>query len=236
MAVLYARLGGGDWFPKAGWESGLPRESTFADPRNEAIYTTLVDMIYKDQVATTNYWTPFFSQQVAMVIGEGGWMVLGKLRIPDGIKFRWGFAPNPWSPNQSSIIYTDPWMISKNTKNVEAAWRFVKYMTSKEVLQSYMDIAMFPPVRRSVLGDYLKLLSQSSGVLSPQQMLEVLAGAQQYGVEAQDHILVGESEYRRALTPLFNDMFSNKIPVREALIRSDQVVKPIMQKYLSGQR
>lgn len=231
--VNIARLGGSDWFNPQAWTSGIVRETTFDTPQNEATYRKFIEMIHSDNVATRDAWGTWFAGTAAMTFGEGPWLVMGQTQ---NIKFRWGMAPNPRAPKQSTILYTDAWVIGSRTKNPEAAWRFIKYMTSRAVLEDYLTIGQYPPSRRSTLNAYLRTMADASGTHTPAQILEGISTAHNYAHEAGDHVIVGELEMRNALTPIWNDMWNNTIPVREALIRADQILKPILAKYPAQKR
>ncbi|GAB2672119.1 ABC transporter substrate-binding protein [Paenibacillus thermoaerophilus] len=46
--------------------------------------------------------------------------------------FKWDIALEPGNTNKAHHFFTDGLVVSKRTKNAEAAWRFVKFMTSSD--------------------------------------------------------------------------------------------------------
>ena len=81
-------------------------------------------------------------QQAAMWV-DGSWNI-EHVRQTAGDSFRWGIAKVPQGPSAGPGEYTayawpDSVAITKNTKNKEAAWEFVKFLVGKErPIESYM--------------------------------------------------------------------------------------------------
>jgi multiple sugar transport system substrate-binding protein len=93
------------------------------------------DLIYTDQIApppglefATN---PFMSGQVAMAV-DGVWWVADFATIED---FEWDMALLPKHPRTGSRVTTiesDGWWIFKDTNEVDASWRLMSRLASKE--------------------------------------------------------------------------------------------------------
>lgn len=212
-------LFGGDWFNEEAYRTGRIEEVTIDSPANLEAYRYFVDLLHRDRIAIDNYGTGdwknrFYNGTVGMVMGEGPWLVMGNT---SNIDFRFGMAPNPWGTTQASMIYTDPWMVSSQTENPDAAWEFIKYMTSKSVLRSYLSFAIFPPARRSVMEDYLFSFSRSSGHHSPEEIMQALNGAQKYGRETPEHVLVGFPQFQAAIADKFPQFWSGERSVMQVL-------------------
>ena len=49
-------------------------------------------------------------------------------------------------------VFTDPWMMSKDSNNPDEAWEFIKFLASPEIQQEWMELTGAPPVRTSLLN------------------------------------------------------------------------------------
>lgn len=227
----YPVIGGGSFFDQPQtWESGVPQSVHFSDPANVAVYDKYVGMV-KEGIATTDYWGNWFNGKIAMVGAAGGWLGYGQFA---NMKFRWSMAPMPYSPNTGDVIYTDPWMISSQTKHVKESWDLVKFLTSKQAMEPYMKVAHFPPVRRSVLAPFIENAAKASGYLTAAQVMLSIEGGINHGLESPDHRLAGEPDYQKAISPIFEKMWRGQLSPKEALAQADQVVAPIAEKYRNG--
>lgn len=231
LDITYSWLGGGDWFDAQAYEKGIPSRPTFATPENELAYQIPIDMVYQEGTAAENYTfevvNRFSHGDVGMIIGEGPWLVMGRTK---DIHFQWAMAPNPWGKSQASMIYTDPWMINSQTKYPEQAWKLVKYLTSRDVMQSYMSFAVFPPARRSVLSGYLNTLAAASGHHTAMQILEALSGAQQYGRETPQHVIAAWPDYDAAISSRLPQAWANQKPVKNVLLEIDEALTGIVKR------
>ena len=235
LDIAYPWMFGGDWFPEEAYVTGRTTRTTFARPENVRAYQAAIDLLFKEKVA----WDPnnpvgppqaFYNGQAGMLLGEGPWGMLGQ---KDKRKFDWGMAPMPRATSQTkmaSIVYTDPWMISSATKEKEAAWAFVKFMTSKEVMKSYTEIAVFPPARRSAVVDYVKRISNISGHMSPQDVLIAMEGSQRYGRESIDHVIDSWLDIQPLLVSGIAPMWAGQKPVQQTLQELDQTITAMLQK------
>lgn len=231
LDITYSWLWGGDWFDKNSYETGVATKSTFATPANERGYQKAIDLFFKDKVAWDNPASAppiaFLAGKVGMAMGEGPWLVMGNL---DKIKFRWGMAPNPMGTTQANMLYTDPWMISSKTKNLEGAWKFVKYITSRRMMEGYTNIGIFPGARRSAGDEYIKRMSKASGVLSLRDVAEALEGGHKYGRESLDHILVGWPKLISVVDARLPTAWANQKPVSSVLKEIDDALAPVIKR------
>lgn len=234
MDVAYPWMFGGDWFDEETYRTGKPNRTTINSPENVKAYQSAVDLVWKHKVAPnpegaispSQY---FYNGQAGLMLGAGPWGLLGR---EEKRSFSWGMAPVPRgaSVDPATIIYTDPWMISSATKNKEAAWKFVKFVTSKEVMTSFSDMIFLPPARKSALVNYIRKLATLSGTMTAQQVLAAMEGAQRYGRESVDHVIHGWPDFDRVMIPIFADMWGNRKSVPQALADIDEAWSAIIRK------
>lgn len=235
-SILYSYLAGGDWFDANAYRTGTPSQSTLFTPENVKAFSSVVNLMWKDRVAPRpgmdfDAWSGFQNRKVAMYLGAGPWAVMGKRNV---LKFEWGMASLPKITQRASIVYTDPWMVSSATKYPEAAWELVKFLTSDEVLQSYVGIAAFPPARTNSTIAYLQRMAKFSQHHNEKDILLALAGAQEYGRESIDHTINGWQDIMNTLTPIWTEMFANRKGVSESLAAADEKLNSLYRKLASS--
>jgi ABC-type glycerol-3-phosphate transport system substrate-binding protein len=69
--------------------------------------------------------------------------------------FEWGVAAAPRQKDNKNINFINPLMISKESKNREAAWAFLKFNVTEPGQRVLVQHA-FQPVLKSLLEDWLK--------------------------------------------------------------------------------
>jgi len=172
------------------FDTGFADEVYLEDPVIERAYQLRHDLMYKEKVmpeagimdALSQLGGAFQSGKMAMLLGGGWghWVYRGIEEEEDG--FCWGAAPVPkGEPGifQLNEIYSDPWVITKGTPNVEAAWTFLKYVTSLDASRSYMQSTGTPPTRRSLLEEYFELYP----CMGAEKMKKVYMGGVEHGIE-----------------------------------------------------
>lgn len=99
--------------------------------------------------------TLFGKGQCAMVY-EGGWLIPYLRDQFPNVKY--GVVMPPAGPKgEGNLIFTVAWGISANTKNPEAAWRVVQFLTSEASQKTVLESGFALPSRASLQNsDYLK--------------------------------------------------------------------------------
>lgn len=94
--------------------------------------------------------TLFGKGQCAMVY-EGGWLIP---YLRDSFPTtQYGVVLPPAGPGgEGNLIFTVAWGISKNTKNPEAAWRVVEFLTNEESQKTVLESGFALPSRASLQG------------------------------------------------------------------------------------
>ena len=229
-----ARMFGGEWFPPEAFDTGVATRATLLDPAVERAYSAVQRLYTELRVAAASPnsgidgWSGFWSGNVAME-WTGWWKVRNYL---DAVDFPWGIAPVPRALSRANSRFTDPWFISSTAKDVEAAWRFVKFVTGVEGLDSFARYVAFPPSRQSALDSYLETVSQASG-LSPSQVLTALAGALEHSVVGYDEVIGGAAVWNPIVTEELTPAFVGERPVRQALEAAQARVDAVLDELAS---
>ncbi len=130
--------------PSSNSPSSPPSPTVVLDsPQNIDTVTWLRDLITKHQVSPSLSATaaqgvdPFANGTAAMQV-SGHWAMVG-LKAQKNIQMdRLGVVPMPSENGRSqTVMYESGFAIGKYCKNPEAAWKFIKFMTSYEVQKRY---------------------------------------------------------------------------------------------------
>lgn len=91
----------------------------------------------------------FGKQRAAMTI-EGGWLIPYMATTYPNVQY--DIAPLPMAPNgqRSNLTFTNAWSAYSGTKNPEAAWELIKYMTGSTVQESQLNDGFALPTLKSL--------------------------------------------------------------------------------------
>jgi multiple sugar transport system substrate-binding protein len=121
-------------------------ESRISSPGAIKAYQFLADLVWKDKVSATpaqgaNAAFTFESGKLAMTMNWMGMTPRFRTLIKD---FEWDLVPMPSaSHGGSTILKGNQLVVAKNSKHPEAAWRFIKFLTSYET-----EIKLYAVIRR----------------------------------------------------------------------------------------
>lgn len=172
---------GGDWFPSEAYETGIAQRATMTRPENVRAFEALQEL-YASYAAAgppkgISTWSGFVEGRAAM-----DWIGTWKMdNFMDAYRsgslgFSWGLAPVPLVENRSNTRWTDPLYIFTETKNVEAAWEFVKFATSTEGQTAWAAATGKIPARRTAIGTFVQAVQEAS-TMSEEEILQGISGA-----------------------------------------------------------
>lgn len=109
--------------------------------------------------------TVFGKGQFAMVY-EGGWLIPYLREQFPGVKY--GVVMPPAGPaGEGNLIFTVSWSISANTKNPEASWRVVDFLTNEASQKQVLESGFALPTRDSLKdSDFLKNNPNSAAIFN----------------------------------------------------------------------
>lgn len=151
--TTWVRAHGGEWF-----DPNNPTNFTGDEGGAVQALTLLQEMIWVDGSTHPEYVTDDFRAGNVAIAEDGIHAVLGRYDVAIGGSFEWNIAPTPVGPNgRKAYTGDDGFVIWRNTPNPEAAWRFVKFLTSKEGQEINIAHEGLTPVRRSAFPAYQQL-------------------------------------------------------------------------------
>jgi len=152
------------WVRAFGGEFFNPEDPTdFTGDSPEAIeaITFLEQMIWNDRSMSPAFDREGFEAGKVAMMEEGNHAVMARYHINIQDAFKWNLAPVPVGRNgRGSYTGDDGFVIWRDTPHPEAAWEFVKFLTSKrgqEIAAQYEGLA---PVRLSAFPFYQSLAQQ----------------------------------------------------------------------------
>ena len=151
--ATWVRAHGGDWF-----DPNDPYNFTGDEGGALEAMSLLQEMIWVDGSTHPEYPHAQFRAGNVAMIEDGIHAVLGRYDAEIAGSFEWNIAPVPVGPNgRKAYSGDDGFAIWRNTPNAEAAWRFVKFLTSKQGQEINIAIEGLAPVRRSAFPAYAQL-------------------------------------------------------------------------------
>ncbi|MCM3630888.1 sugar ABC transporter substrate-binding protein [Paenibacillus glycanilyticus] len=203
-AVYGFTYGMGEHFLTYSWDWGLdifdPAYATgflgkadLTDPKLVDATKFFQDLIFKDKIMPTKaaeesiskIGDPLLTGKVAMSL-VGSWAMGG---FKD-TNMKFGVLPLPTGSAGTStpFIYADPLMISSKSKNPDAAWKLVQFMTSPEMQLEMTKATGYPP---SDSVAYKEWFNQYKDLTDIQYLEEVNTAAIEKGKESPNHLIAG---------------------------------------------
>ncbi|SFI39902.1 multiple sugar transport system substrate-binding protein [Paenibacillus sp. UNC496MF] len=175
------------------YASGFLDKADLTDPKLAEATKFFQDMIFKDKVMPTKaveesigkIGDPLLTGKVAMSL-VGSWAMGGFKET----NMKFGVLPLPTGPAGTStpFIYADPLMISSKSKNPDAAWKLVKFMTSPEMQMEMTKTTGYPPSDTVAYAEWFK---QYEGLTDTAYLEEVNSAAIEKGKESPNHLIAG---------------------------------------------
>ena len=71
--------------------------------------------------------------------------------------FKWGIMPFFYNKKRSVRLDSHSWVISKNTKNPDIAWKFLKFLTSRDSNWKMVEVGDSVPIHKSNVDRFIKM-------------------------------------------------------------------------------
>jgi len=233
-------------FPEDAYDTGFADHVTIAeDPRAAKAFQFRHDLMYKHKVmpdsgimdALSALGGDFQSGKLATNL-TGGWGHWNYTGLSE--QFCWGARPIPYGDPEykgpRAIIYTDPWVITAGLPEDEreAAWTFLRYLTSVEAGRAYMQSTNTPPTRRSLLEEWFNQFQECE---DPATVKKVFLGAYKYGLESSNHLLVRWDELDRTWDNVLDTLWLDPNARAEDIMPElDAAVEEVLQKIIAEEK
>ncbi len=160
----------------------------------------------------------FGKQQVAMTF-EGGWMIPFLSQSFPNVQY--GIAPVPMAPNgkRGNLLYTNAWAAYSGTKNPDAAWKLIQFLTGAGHQGDVLRDGFALPTIKSLAND--PYFQQNPGVAVLQQ------GANE---GTADFYGAADSEVHTEVANALTAIMLGKSSVKDALTTAAQNVNTWIQQ------
>jgi len=146
----------------------------------------------------------FGAGKIAMV--EDGFYPFAQAKAVNK-QFRWAYAAVPKGPKaRTAFSSTDGFAIWKGTKNPDAAWELVKYLSGTEFQLYLTQITGYFPSRTSATAGWKKALTDKYPELADAN-LDVIPQSLNQGYPSERTLFKKDAEYRQIVTPALQKVF-----------------------------
>lgn len=232
----YPLLFGDTIFPDEVYKTGFTSHSNLSSDASIQAFQAWQDLVWKfgympdPAVADSLGGGDIFqSGKVAMVLngGWGWWNYKGVEK-----NFHWGVAALPYgTSNRKAIAFADPWLMSSTSLHPNEAWEFIKFLSSKDIQEGWMDTGGVPPARISLLDKWY----HSFRTMSPEEVKQVHLGAIKYGVACPCDFMVRYDQIdaflATTLDPIINNQSQAKDVLPDANSKLDKLLEQIQNDY-----
>jgi multiple sugar transport system substrate-binding protein len=132
--------------------------AAFASPEALRGLQLIMDLRHKDQSAAqasdvgTGWGGEMFGQQKAAMVFEGNWAIPFLLQNFPDLEFGTAELPTV-NGKKGTMAFTVAYVMNKDSKNKEAAWRLLSFLTGKEGMKIWTSKGFELPSRKSVAAE-----------------------------------------------------------------------------------
>lgn len=212
-----------DLFAPEAYETGFFTESQANSENSILAYQSQADLMWVHQVSPSPSLTdamsavgnPFKTGRLAMNM-TGVW---GFWSYSDVTAFEIGAAALPVGKNYNKpVIFTDPWMIARETKHPEEAWAFVKMLSDpKQGAKDYMELTGVVPPAAELLPLWYEKIGERMPWIAGDPLKQLIEGSMEHGYESANHLLVGFNAMESMINAERQAIFLNTKPAAEVM-------------------
>ncbi|GGD85703.1 ABC transporter substrate-binding protein [Paenibacillus nasutitermitis] len=202
-----------------------PEKLTFNTPETKNALQYLQDLVFKHGVApnasqSSALGGDFLTGKIGMYVG-GDWDIASMKAAKD---LKWDLAPMPkWDGNRAVPYWVGGYGMTEKSKHPEEAWEFMKWaMTDNQ--KTIAEQQSWIPVNETAI----KEVAMPSW--APQGYEAARFDWKKYGMIGDIYHLRWREAQDKALAPIGDQIFNNKITVDEGLKQLDEQVNEILSK------
>lgn len=228
-----AYLFGGDFFTKEHYQNGVAKASNMGTPEVKASMEARYDLMHKlrvyptpaddEALGTGSHTKQFTDGKLAMLMDTGSeWP-----KIDDANKdgnLSWGVAAVPRQKDNRVINFINPLMLSKDSKNKDASWAFMKWTVGTDGQKTLVD-NNFQPVNKALLDDYLKSTKPQQSAADVKKVVE---GAAPHGQISPNQLFVDFGLVRTAVDEAMAPAWKGDKSAADALLDAKTKVDAIL--------
>ncbi|HEY3108178.1 MAG TPA: extracellular solute-binding protein, partial [Chloroflexota bacterium] len=143
--------------------------------------------------------------------GNGYWL------YSDITAFKWGVAPGPWRDTNKAVNFTDPVLVSGDSKIADTAWAFVKYLTSKDGQTDYVQATGTPPVRLDVFDTWLEYELPKTGMKSKDDLKKVALYYENSYIDNWAHYTINAGQFQTIQTQDGQPIWDGQVPAKDQM-------------------
>ncbi|WP_274652720.1 ABC transporter substrate-binding protein [Paenibacillus humicola] len=215
-----------------GYKTGFLDKADLTDPKFESAVKWYQDLILKDKITPTTAISdsltktgdPMLTGKVAFDL-DGGWQLAG---FKDQ-QFNFGVLPMPLGPAGTStpFTYIDPLMISSKSKHPDAAWKFVKFMTSPDMQLKWATMTGYPPADSKAYQEWLK---QFGSQVDLTYLTQVIQDSIAHGKESPNHLIAGYADITSLMKNEQQQIFTNGADPAKVLPEINEKFNKLLQQ------
>jgi multiple sugar transport system substrate-binding protein len=226
-------LWGGDPFNGKGgpeqtqaYQDGIVTEVFYTSEKVTAMHTYRRDLVYEDAVMPKPSDTQLLQQtqnftlmtgRLGMTI-DGGWQFTQFAAVQPS--WEWGVGALPYGPGgvTTTPLFNDSWMLSKGSKEPEAGFDLLTYLTVGKGAEHYARITGFIPANKTLYPVFFDAMEAIPNLAMTREDLEkAVKDAFLYGYATPGKTLDRYPEWNSAYNQTVGPIWNNEVSVEDGL-------------------
>jgi multiple sugar transport system substrate-binding protein len=145
--------------------------------------------------------------------------------------FHWAVAPLPRIQTNKDVLFTDPWMMAKDSHHPQQAWQFLQWLCNPaHGAKTYMETSGAVPPWSQLLPEWAANTHKAMPSLSVEQLEEIAQGSLTHGQESINHLAISYGEYDSVITNVLSPLFTDRETAANAVNQLQQQLEATIKK------